>query len=103
MNEITLEQYERALDLLQKVPLAKRTVEAYEEQQRYKEDPISEIVEKGVMTVVAFEVIDKHSICRVTKYRYQLEGKIAERTITYLNPVTERNFLAIKEDKTVLI
>lgn len=101
-ESITREAYEAALAILEKQKEAKETVEKFESNLKYEEDPVLEIIEKGVMTVVDFEVIPGHMLSRITAIRYEYEGKIAERSITYLNPVTDRSFLAIKDDKIIL-
>lgn len=102
--EVTKQQYERALDVLSKVEQAKKAKEAYEEQQRWTEDPIQSIIEQGKVEFVAGERIrNSDMIWRATQLRYVHEKGTVERTIVYSTDVEAKNLLGISKDETKLI
>lgn len=97
-EKISKEKYDEAVLILQKQEEAKAIIEKFEAEQRFTEDPVQEIIEKGNKSVISFEEIPGRNICRVTEYRYDFDGKSAFKKIEYLNKANDKNFLAIKNE-----
>jgi hypothetical protein len=104
MAEVTQLEYEKALNLLSKVKSAKEAVEAYENQIRWKEDPVSKIMEESKAEFVAGETVRGTDLLwRATKLRYIHEKGTVERVIAYSSDGDSKNLIAISSDKKIMI
>jgi hypothetical protein len=102
--EVTKEQYERALDVLSKVALAQKAVQAYEEQQKWVNNPIQEIIEQGKPEFISGEVIRNNPMLwRASKIRYVHEKGTVERTISYASNPESKNLIQISTDEKILL
>ena len=103
MAEITKDQYDKAKLLLSRVDEAEKVVEAYEDQTRWTEDPISKIMEESKAVFVEGEQVRGELLWRATKVRYVHEKGTVERVIEYAEGPNSKGILAVKSDKTTLI
>jgi hypothetical protein len=88
--EITQDQYLKALDILDKVELAQKAVEAFEEQKLFEENPIFEIMQKGKVQFIEGEVIRENPLLwRATRIHYIHEKGTVERLIEYASKPTD--------------
>lgn len=102
--EVTKEDYEKALLLLSKVELAKKAVEAYENQTRWTEDPVSKIMEESKPVFIEGETIrDTDLLWRATKLRYVHEKGTVERVIAYAEGPDSKGLLAVSSDKSIML
>jgi len=102
--EVTKDEYDKAVVLLSKVELAQKAVEAYEEQQRWINDPVQEIMEQGKAEFVEGEIIRNNPMLwRATQLRYVHEKGTVERLIVYATDAEAKNLLLIEKDQTTLL
>lgn len=102
--EVTKLQYEQALAVLSKVELAQKAVEAYENQIRWTEDPVSKIMEESKPVFVAGETVRGTDLLwRATKLRYVHEKGTVEREIVYTEGPNSKGLLAVSSDKSVIL
>lgn len=105
MAEITEDQYQKALDIVAKYDLAQKAIAQYEEQQRFENDPVAEIMEKGQVQFVEGEIIRENPLLwRAIKLHYVHEKGTVERVLEYVSdPVTARDLsTTISDKKTIL-
>lgn len=104
MAEITEEQYQEALSLINQSEEAKAIIEKYEEQQRFENNPLAEIMENGKVEFVEGEIIrDNPLLWRATKLYYVHQKGTVERVVSYSSEPTSKDLLSVKSDKTVKI
>ena len=85
--EITKDQYQEALALINKSEEAKQLIQKYEEQLRYKDDPNLEIIEKGEIEFVKGESIrNSPFLWRATQIKYVHPKGTLLRTVEFANP-----------------
>ncbi len=102
--EVTKAQYQQALDVLSKVELAQKAVAAYEEQNRWTEDPIGKIMEDGQVEFIAGEVIRENPMLwRATHLRYVHDKGTVERIISYAKGGMSKDLLSTTSDKITML
>lgn len=102
-TKICKDQYDAAILIIEKAEEAKSVISRYEEDLRYENDPIQEIIDKGQISVLEYDIVPFRTICRVKKYQFIYAEKKVIQEIEYMYPVADKNFLDIKDQIFKLI